>query len=77
MTPVLKEATQPKALATPAGSAVGGGEPAVVAPSVMPPPITDQETRRGVLAQLVAQMQANPMPAAAPQWTREQLHERG
>ena len=45
-------------------------------PLVVPPEISDREERKRLLKEIVARMQQNPVPANAPRFTREQLHER-
>lgn len=42
----------------------------------LPPAITDPEERARVIGEIVRSMQANPIPADAPRFTREELHER-
>lgn len=44
--------------------------------SSLPPAITDPEERARVIGEIVRSMQANPIPANAPRFTREELHER-
>jgi predicted DNA-binding antitoxin AbrB/MazE fold protein len=39
-------------------------------------PISDPETKQQFLKSLVERMQQNPIPLNAPQFTREELHER-
>jgi hypothetical protein len=46
------------------------------APTVIPPTAQDPEERRRRLEELVARMQAHPLPENAPKFTRDQLHER-
>lgn len=48
----------------------------VQSPRVAAPAITDPAQRVQVMQELVARMQANPLPANAPKLTRDQLHER-
>ncbi|MBE9058508.1 antitoxin family protein [Sphaerospermopsis sp. LEGE 08334] len=48
----------------------------VKSPQVIPPKITDINERRNFLKSLVERMQENPIPATAPQFTRDMLHER-
>ncbi len=48
----------------------------VEGPVVLPPRITDPEERAGVLRRLVQRMRENPIPATAPRFTRDELHER-
>lgn len=43
---------------------------------VVPPKITDIETRQDFLKLLVEKMQQNPIPANAPRFTRDMLHKR-
>jgi len=45
-------------------------------PRVIPPKVTDPEERKRILAEMVERMRANPIPADAPHFTREELHER-
>jgi hypothetical protein len=45
-------------------------------PNVTPPTVTDPEERARLLKELVERMKANPIPANAPKFTRDQLHER-
>jgi hypothetical protein len=45
-------------------------------PQVVPPQIVDINDRQNFLKLLVERMQHNPIPPAAPQVTREMLHER-
>ncbi len=48
----------------------------VHASNIQPPLVTDPEERKRILKQLVERMRANPIPADAPRFTREELHER-
>ncbi|MGO8688816.1 MAG: hypothetical protein ACLQLG_04225 [Thermoguttaceae bacterium] len=48
----------------------------VQGPLVEPPMVTDPEERAQILKQVAAQMRENPFPAAAPRYTRDELHER-
>lgn len=48
----------------------------VRSPSIIPPKIADIDARKKFLKRLVERMQKNPIPADAPQLTREMLHER-
>jgi hypothetical protein len=41
-----------------------------------PPEVTSPEERARVIDEIVRSMQANPVPANAPHFTREELHER-
>ena len=43
---------------------------------VIPPKIADITARQNFLKQLVDRMQQNPIPATAPRFTRDMLHER-
>ena len=43
---------------------------------VIPPQITDISAKQNFLKQLVERMQQNLIPATAPQFTRDMLHER-
>ena len=45
-------------------------------PRVIPPAVTDPEERKRILKRMVERMRANPIPADAPRFTREELHER-
>jgi hypothetical protein len=45
-------------------------------PQVVPPQIADINDRQNFLKLLVERMQHNPIPSAAPQFTRDSLHER-
>jgi hypothetical protein len=42
----------------------------------LPPPVTDPDERGRILSGLVERMRRNGLPAGAPRFTREQLHER-
>ena len=48
----------------------------VQGPLVVPPAVTDPEERARILAAMTQRMRQNPLPAGAPHFTREQLHER-
>lgn len=48
----------------------------VQSPQVVPPPISDVETKQQFLKSLIERMQHNPIPPNAPRFTREMLHER-
>lgn len=48
----------------------------VRSPQVIPPKIADIGARQNFLRRLVERMQQNPIPSAAPQFTRDMLHER-
>ena len=45
-------------------------------PFMSPPQVTSPEERRIILNRLVARMHQNPIPPAAPRWTRDELHDR-
>jgi len=45
-------------------------------PRVLPPAEPDPEERKRILVRMVERMRANPIPADAPRFTREELHER-
>jgi hypothetical protein len=45
--------------------------------AIEPPAVTDPAERQRILADIVSQMAANPIPAVAPHFTRDELHERG
>jgi AF2212-like len=45
-------------------------------PNITPPKITDPAQRARMLKEVVQRMMANPIPADAPRFTREELHER-
>lgn len=45
-------------------------------PYTIPPRITDPEERAKALGEVVRSMRENPIPANAPRFTREELHER-
>ncbi len=44
--------------------------------SVQKPRITDPDERRRILRQVTGRMQGNPIPAGAPRFSRDELHER-
>jgi AF2212-like len=48
----------------------------VQGPVVTQPEIVDPKERATILSNLVARMQQNVLPQAAPRFTRESLHER-
>ena len=48
----------------------------VQGPLLVPPAITDPEQRACLLRQITERMKRNPIPAAAPPFTRDELHER-
>lgn len=45
-------------------------------PYIQPARITDPVERARVLKEMVERMKANPIPADAPRFTRDELHER-
>ena len=45
-------------------------------PTVTPPEVSDPEERRQILNAMVDRMIQNPIPADAPRFSREELHER-
>lgn len=45
-------------------------------PGVNPPKVTDPVERAKLLKALVERMKNNPIPADAPRFTRDELHER-
>lgn len=48
----------------------------VQGPLTVPPAVTDRAERARILKAVVERMRQNPIPAAAPRFTREELHER-
>lgn len=44
--------------------------------ALVAPKINDVAQKTAVLQRIVQRMQANPLPAGAPHFTREELHER-
>lgn len=48
----------------------------VHASNIQPPLITDPVERARILKEVVQNMRDNPLPADAPRFTREELHER-
>ena len=48
----------------------------VQGPFVTAPSITDPEQRTRVLQQITERMKRNPIPAEAPRFSRDELHER-
>jgi len=44
--------------------------------NLIPPQEKDPEERQRILKRMVERMQANPIPANSPRFTREELHER-
>ena len=45
-------------------------------PHTLPPVVADPEERQRIIERMVERMKANPIPADAPRFTREELHER-
>ena len=45
-------------------------------PFTIPPEITDPDQKTKAIDEIVRSMQSNPIPANAPRFTREELHER-
>jgi hypothetical protein len=45
-------------------------------PFMLPPQVASPDERRVILERLVARMRRNPIPSAAPRWTRDELHDR-
>jgi predicted DNA-binding antitoxin AbrB/MazE fold protein len=45
-------------------------------PRISPPTVIDPEERKRILSELIQNMRDNPIPADAPRFTREELHER-
>ena len=48
----------------------------VESPHYIPPSVTDPAERAAILRDVVDRMKANPLPANAPKFTRDELHER-
>jgi predicted DNA-binding antitoxin AbrB/MazE fold protein len=48
----------------------------VQGPVIVPPSVADPQERARIRKRLVERMRQNPIPADAPRFTREQLHER-
>ena len=48
----------------------------VQGPTIIPPSVTDPEERSRIRREVVERMRKNPISVDAPQFTREQLHER-
>ncbi len=48
----------------------------VQSPRIIPPAITDPAARAKAMEELVARMQAQPLPLDAPKLTRDEMHER-
>jgi len=44
--------------------------------NITPPLVTDPAERQRILKEVVERMKANPIPANAPKFTRDELHER-
>ncbi len=45
-------------------------------PRTTPPRVKDLEERKRIMNELIQNMRDNPIPADAPRFTREELHER-
>jgi hypothetical protein len=45
-------------------------------PSILPPRVKDPQERARILKRLVERIKNNPIPAKAPRFSREELHER-
>ncbi len=45
-------------------------------PHTIPPSVPDPEERKRIINRMIERMRANPIPANAPHFTREELHER-
>ena len=48
----------------------------VEGPRVLPPEVKDPEERRRIVKAMIERMKENPMPADAPRFSRDELHER-
>lgn len=48
----------------------------VQGPIVVPPSVADPQERARIRKRVVERMRQNPIPAGAPRFSREQLHER-
>lgn len=44
--------------------------------NTLPPKVTDPEERKRIMSEMIQNMLDNPIPADAPRFTREELHER-
>jgi predicted DNA-binding antitoxin AbrB/MazE fold protein len=44
--------------------------------NLLPPEVTDPKERKRIMSELIQNMLDNPIPADAPRFTREELHER-
>jgi len=44
--------------------------------NLLPPEVADPEERKRIMGELIQNMLDNPIPANAPRFTREELHER-
>jgi predicted DNA-binding antitoxin AbrB/MazE fold protein len=44
--------------------------------NLIPPKVTDENERRAILKRMAERRRKNPIPADAPRFTREELHER-
>jgi predicted DNA-binding antitoxin AbrB/MazE fold protein len=45
-------------------------------PRIIPPQVTDPKEQARIRTEVIARMRNNPIPANAPKFTREDLHER-
>jgi predicted DNA-binding antitoxin AbrB/MazE fold protein len=45
-------------------------------PYTIQPSVTDPDERKRIINRMIERMRANPIPANAPHFTREELHER-
>jgi predicted DNA-binding antitoxin AbrB/MazE fold protein len=45
-------------------------------PRVLPPEEKDPEERKRILKRLITRMKQNPIPADAPRFSRDEMHER-
>jgi hypothetical protein len=48
----------------------------VQGPVLTPPTVSDSDEKARILAEMTERMRQNPLPAAAPRFTRDQLQER-
>jgi hypothetical protein len=44
--------------------------------NILSPKVTDPEERKRIISEMIQNMLDNPIPANAPRFTREELHER-
>ena len=45
-------------------------------PAILSPAVSDPEERQRIIQRLLKRMEENPIPASAPRFTRDELHER-